>query len=155
MSPLILFMASLFLSPAGAQCVSVSTQAAAQLPPQNAEQNSPRIGGMAILKGTPEPEYMWQAHNPDPFNELKDRFGSQNILDLVEYSQNALAPQAVDISGLEDKPVDLSLRLKPKQQYKGETLAAPVPPPVTSPQKALPPPKNNPKPQIVPRKNSK
>ena len=144
----------LCLSRANAQCVALSTPSVNQ-PQQVQWQTSPRLNSIEILKSTPEPEYLWRAHDPNPYEYLQERFSLEDILALVEYSQNALAPQAIDISGLENKPVDISLRLKPKQEYKGEPLAAPVPPPQPAGKSKAAPARVNDADKPAPRPNAK
>lgn len=115
----------LFAAQAEAQC---NTAPAPKAPPTQEDQTlSPRLQNIEFLK-MPEPYNPWRAEDPNAFWFMTDRFSEADLRDLAEFSRQALTPQEINIAGLENRPVDLSLRSQPAPANNGKPLAATVPP---------------------------
>lgn len=117
---------SFLAAQAHAQCNDNPAPKAA--PPQEQLASSPRLQNIEFLK-MPEPYNPWRTEDPNSFWFMTDRFSEADLRDLAEFSRQALTPQEINIAGLENRPVDLSLRSQPGPANNGKPLAAAVPPP--------------------------
>lgn len=121
---------ALFAAQAHAQCNNAPAPKA--VPAQEQQVSSPRIQNIEFLK-MPEPYNPWRTEDPNAFWFMTDRFSEADLRDLAEFSRQALTPPEINIAGLENRPVDISLRAKPVPVNSNKPLAAPVPPPPPAP----------------------
>jgi len=112
---------------ASAQCNSTPQAQPSQAQPQTPA--PPRVQNIDFLQGPPEPYNLWSKADNYPFPFAPGRHSEADLRDLLDMGLQSLVPQAINISGLENRPVDLSMRSQPTPDYAKKPLGAPVPPP--------------------------